>query len=82
MVVGVASPSTDLPGRVLIGWLSSVIAEHYAGDDRNVGTLGAGVLAAFEGSSVEDFETQSEAFLRGSVTPPWAADTWTVSTHP
>jgi phosphoserine phosphatase len=47
------------------GWLSTVIAEHYAGDDTNVQTLGAGVMAAFAGISVEDFEAQSEAFLRG-----------------
>jgi phosphoglycolate phosphatase-like HAD superfamily hydrolase len=46
------------------GWLGAVIAEHYAGDDTNVRTLLAGVLAAFEGISVDDFEAQSDAFLR------------------
>ena len=54
-------------------WLGAVIAEHYAGDDTNVRTLAAGVLAAFEGISVEDFEAQSEAFLRSaSVKDDWA----------
>jgi hypothetical protein len=32
-----------------------VLAEHYAGDDTNVRTLAAGVLAAHGGISVEDF---------------------------
>jgi phosphoglycolate phosphatase-like HAD superfamily hydrolase len=45
-------------------WLASVLAEHYAGDDRNVRVLAAGILAAYEGITVEDFETQSERFLR------------------
>ena len=47
------------------GWLAAVMAEHYAGDDTNVRTLGAGVLAAFGNISVDSFAAQSEAFLRG-----------------
>src|SRR6266480_7525399 len=46
------------------GWLGSVLAEHYGGDDTNVRTLLGGILAAFEGISVDDFEAQSDAFLR------------------
>jgi phosphoglycolate phosphatase-like HAD superfamily hydrolase len=45
-------------------WLGRVLAEHYAGDDTNVRTLLGGVLAAFDGMSVEDFERKSGAFLR------------------
>src|SRR3954469_5951668 len=45
-------------------WLSSVMSDHYAGDDRNVKTLLAGILAAYAGMSVEDFEASSDAFLR------------------
>jgi len=45
-------------------WLSDVLTAHYAGDDTNVGTLLAGILAAFDGISVEDFEAKSEEFLR------------------
>ena len=41
-----------------------VIAEHYAGDDTNVPTLGGRVLAAFANISVDAFEAQSDAFLR------------------
>jgi hypothetical protein len=43
--------------------------EHYAGDDRNVMVLGAGILAAFDGISVEDFEAQSDQFLRSAQHP-------------
>ncbi|HEY6749141.1 MAG TPA: HAD family hydrolase [Mycobacteriales bacterium] len=46
------------------GWLASVLADHYAGDDRNVHVLTAGVLGAYDGITVEDFEAKSEAFLR------------------
>ncbi|MGW1344346.1 HAD family hydrolase [Kribbella sp. NPDC002412] len=46
------------------GWFGTVMAEHYAGDDTNVGTLAAGVLAAFGGISVENFAARAEQFLR------------------
>jgi hypothetical protein len=46
------------------GWLGNVLAEHYAGDETNVRTLLGGVLAAFEGITIEDFEAKSDAFLR------------------
>ena len=48
------------------GWLSSLMAEHYAGNDTNVRTLAAGILAAYAGISVDDFEQQSDAFLRSA----------------
>jgi hypothetical protein len=47
----------------------TLMADHYAGDDTNVHTLAAGILAAYEGISVEDFETQSDAFLRSAQHP-------------
>src|SRR3954467_3285947 len=34
------------------GWFSAVMAAHYAGDDREVETLAAGVLAAYSGVGV------------------------------
>jgi hypothetical protein len=51
------------------GWLGKVLAEHYAGDDTNLPVLAAGVLAAFTGISVEDFEAKSDAFLRSAQHP-------------
>jgi phosphoserine phosphatase len=51
------------------GWLGSVIVEHYAGDDTNVRTLAAGVLAAHGGIGVDEFEAQADAFLRTAQHP-------------
>jgi len=50
-------------------WLGALMAEHYAGDDSNVKILAAGILAAYEGTSVEDFEAQSDAFLHSAQHP-------------
>jgi phosphoserine phosphatase len=51
------------------GWFGALMAEHYAGDDTNVKTLAAGILAAYAGISVEDFEAQADAFLRSAKHP-------------
>jgi phosphoserine phosphatase len=50
-------------------WLGAVVAEHYAGDDSNVKVLAGGILAAYAGISVEDFEAQADEFLRGAQHP-------------
>ena len=50
-------------------WLGAVVAQHYAGDDTNVKVLLAGVLSAFAGMSVEDFEAKSDEFLRSAQHP-------------
>ncbi len=46
------------------GWLAQVMDEHYAGDDTNVQTVGAGVVAAFANITVDQFEADADAFLR------------------
>jgi phosphoglycolate phosphatase-like HAD superfamily hydrolase len=51
------------------GWLSSILAEHYAGDDRNVQILAGGIPSAYDGITVEDFEARSDAFLRNAKHP-------------
>jgi phosphoserine phosphatase len=51
------------------GWLGAVMAEHYAGDDSNVKILAGGILAAFEGISVDDFEARSNEFLHSAQHP-------------
>jgi phosphoserine phosphatase len=51
------------------GWFGKVMADHYAGDDTNVATLAGGILAAWEGTSVEQFEEQSDSFLRSAQHP-------------
>ncbi len=52
-----------------VAWFGSLMAEHYAGDDTNVRTLAGGILAAYAGISVEDFEAQADAFIRTTQHP-------------
>jgi phosphoserine phosphatase len=51
------------------GWLGQVITNHYQGDDRELPVLAAGVLQAFAGITVEEFETQADTFLRSAQHP-------------
>ena len=51
------------------GWLGALMVQHYAGDDTDVNIFAGGVLAAYSGLSVEDFDAQAEAFLRGTHHP-------------
>jgi phosphoserine phosphatase len=46
-------------------WLGAVLEDHYKGDDTKVRELLGGILTAFGGITVEDFEARSDAFLRG-----------------
>jgi len=50
-------------------WLSAVMTEHYAGDDTKVKVLLGGILTAYAGMSVEEFEERSDAFLRSAQHP-------------
>jgi phosphoserine phosphatase len=50
-------------------WFAALMVDHYAGDDTNVQKLAAGILAAYAGISVEDFEAQSDTFLRSARHP-------------
>ncbi|HEV7494746.1 HAD family hydrolase [Baekduia sp.] len=52
-----------------VAWLSAVMTEHYAGDDTKVKVLLGGILAAYAGMSVEEFEERSDAFLRTAQHP-------------
>ena len=51
------------------GWLGDVITKHYHGDDRELPVLAAGILQAFSGITVEDFEARADAFLRSAQHP-------------
>jgi phosphoserine phosphatase len=51
------------------GWFGSLMNEHYAGDDTNVRVLAGGILAAYDGISVEDFEESADRFLRTAQHP-------------
>jgi len=52
-----------------LAWFGSLMTKHYAGDDTNVRTLAGGILAAYAGISVEDFEEQSDTFMRTAAHP-------------
>jgi phosphoglycolate phosphatase-like HAD superfamily hydrolase len=54
------------------GWLAHVMAAHYAGDDSEVTVLGAGIVAAFANITVDQFEADSDAFLRTTRHPTLA----------
>jgi len=51
------------------GWLGEVITKHYHGDDSDLPVLAAGILQAFAGVTVEEFEAQADAFLRSAQHP-------------
>ena len=50
-------------------WLGQIVDRHYQGDDRELPVLAAGVLQAFAGITVEDFEAQADTFLRSTQHP-------------
>jgi FMN phosphatase YigB (HAD superfamily) len=45
------------------GWLGEVITKHYHGDDSDVKVLLGGILQAFAGMDVEDYQAAAHAFL-------------------
>jgi phosphoglycolate phosphatase-like HAD superfamily hydrolase len=52
-----------------VAWLGAVMTEHYAGDDAKAQVLMGGILAAYAGMTVEEFEQRSDAFLRATRHP-------------
>src|SRR5262245_30309313 len=48
------------------GWLSGVITKHYAGDDSDLMLIAGGLLKAYEGTTIEEFETTAANFLRSA----------------
>jgi haloacid dehalogenase-like hydrolase len=46
-------------------WLGDVITKHYHGDDNDVKVLMGGILQAFAGVTVEEYQTAAAAFLDG-----------------
>jgi hypothetical protein len=63
------------------GWFGALMDEHYAGDDTNVRLLARGILTAYAGISVEDFEESADRFLRTAQHRRWVAATWSARTH-
>lgn len=50
-------------------WLSDVIAKHYQGDDSELKVMAVGLLSAFEGYTVEQFESASLEYLKTAQHP-------------
>jgi hypothetical protein len=50
-------------------WLGATVDEHYVGDDTKVRVLARGILAAYAGISVEDYEESADRFLRSAQHP-------------
>ncbi|MEV4687429.1 HAD family hydrolase [Microbacterium sp. LWH3-1.2] len=50
-------------------WLGRVITDHYAGDDTGAKILLGGIGDAFAGMDVEEFQSRSGTFLRGTTHP-------------
>ena len=51
------------------GWFGALTDKHYAGDDTDVRLLARGILKAYAGISVEDFEESADRFLRTAQHP-------------
>lgn len=50
-------------------WLSDVTTQHYRGDDHPLKILARGLLRAYEGVTIEEFETRAQRFLRVELHP-------------
>ncbi|HEX5857578.1 MAG TPA: HAD family hydrolase [Microbacterium sp.] len=51
------------------GWFGELMTQHYAGDDSTVRVLAGGILAAYDGMSVDEFEARADRFLRSTRHP-------------
>jgi phosphoserine phosphatase len=50
-------------------WLGNVMTKHYRGDDSDVKVLMGGILKAFEGMEVEEYQASASSFLRSAHNP-------------
>lgn len=50
-------------------WLGSVIDKHYAGDDSELTEMAGGLIAAYQGKSIEEFEQIAAAFMQSGQHP-------------
>lgn len=50
-------------------WLGGAIDKHYAGDDSDLNQMAGGLLQAYAGATIEEFETTAGEFLRTAQHP-------------
>lgn len=51
------------------GWLGGAITKHYQGDDSDLKMMAGGLFKAYEGTTIEEFETTAANFLRSAEHP-------------
>jgi hypothetical protein len=51
------------------GWLNDAIVKHYEGDDSDLKLMAAGLLSAYAGSTIEEFDAIASAFLHSARHP-------------
>ena len=50
-------------------WLGGALAKHYQGDDSNLKVMAGGLLQAYEGATIEEFESTAAAFMHSARHP-------------
>lgn len=50
-------------------WLGNVITKHYQGDDSDLNVLLEGILLAYAGATIEEFEAAADQFLNSAQNP-------------
>jgi phosphoglycolate phosphatase-like HAD superfamily hydrolase len=50
-------------------WLGNAITKHYAGDNSDLSRMSAGLLSAYAGSTIEEFEQSARSFFRSAQHP-------------
>jgi phosphoglycolate phosphatase-like HAD superfamily hydrolase len=50
-------------------WLGDAITKHYKGDDSDLKVMAGGLLKAYEGATIEEFESTAEEFFRSAQHP-------------
>jgi phosphoserine phosphatase len=50
-------------------WLGGAVTHYYSGDDSHIRQLLGGIMKAFEGMTVEEFDAASDEFLRSATHP-------------
>jgi phosphoserine phosphatase len=50
-------------------WLGGVLTKHYEGDDSDLQVLAVGILKAYEGSTIDEFESTATEFIHSASHP-------------
>lgn len=71
--IGDASLRRRQPWKAVVekdyAWLGGAITKHYQGDDGDLHEMAGGLLQAYAGATIEDFEAAAEAFVQAAQHP-------------